>query len=79
MCAWDSNPGPQNGRRRRNHGAMGASLDGDEQQHRPMWEGIRAMFGRPDKVMKGMSVAVAPKVVIEFLLDFEEKIYEAQN
>ena len=22
MCAWDSNPGPQDGRRRRNHGAM---------------------------------------------------------
>ena len=21
-CAWDSNPGPQDGRRRRNHGAM---------------------------------------------------------
>ena len=21
-CAWDTNPGPQDGRRRRNHGAM---------------------------------------------------------
>ena len=25
MCAWDSNPGPQYGRRRRNHGAMAAT------------------------------------------------------
>ena len=25
-CAWDLNPGPQNGRRRRNHGAMVATL-----------------------------------------------------
>ena len=25
-CAWDSNPGPQNGRRRRNHGAIAATL-----------------------------------------------------
>ena len=25
-CAWDSNPGPQDGRRRRNHGAMAATL-----------------------------------------------------
>ena len=25
--AWDSNPGPQNGRRRRNHGAMAATHD----------------------------------------------------
>ena len=24
-CAWDSNPGPQDGRRRRNHGAMAAT------------------------------------------------------
>ena len=24
-CAWDSNPGPQDGRRRRNHGAMVAT------------------------------------------------------
>ena len=24
-CAWDSNPGPQGGRRRRNHGAMAAT------------------------------------------------------
>ena len=24
-CAWDSNPGPQEGRQRRNHGAMAAS------------------------------------------------------
>ena len=25
-CAWDSNPGPQDGRRRRNHGAMAATI-----------------------------------------------------
>ena len=25
-CAWDSNPGPQDGRRRRNHGAMAATV-----------------------------------------------------
>ena len=24
-CAWDSNPGPQDGRRRQNHGAMAAT------------------------------------------------------
>ena len=24
-CAWDSNPGPQDGRRRRSHGAMAAT------------------------------------------------------
>ena len=25
-CVWDSNPGPQDGRRRLNHGAMAAAL-----------------------------------------------------
>ena len=25
-CAWDSNPGPHDGRRRQNHGAMAAAL-----------------------------------------------------
>ena len=25
-CAWDSNPGPQDGRRRQNHGAMAARV-----------------------------------------------------
>ena len=25
-CAWDLNPGPQDGRRRRNHGAMAATI-----------------------------------------------------
>ena len=25
-CAWDSNPGPRDGRRRQNHGAMAATL-----------------------------------------------------
>ena len=25
-CAWDSNPGQQDGRRRRNHGAMAATI-----------------------------------------------------
>ena len=26
VCAWDSNPRPQDGKRRRNHGAMAADL-----------------------------------------------------
>ena len=26
-CAWDSNPGPQDGRRRQNHGAMAATSE----------------------------------------------------
>ena len=26
-CAWDSNPGPQDGGRRRNYGAMAATLE----------------------------------------------------
>ena len=35
-CAWDSNPGPQDGRRRRNHGAMVATFLGIKPEVAPM-------------------------------------------
>ena len=67
-CAWDSNPGPQDGRRRRNHGAMVATPNPNAILALNKWSKINKNFANVAKFRQIWSHWYVDRLTIPVLL-----------